>query len=90
MEMLISSAKVAVAEYIKATEPASDCISQREAQNIFGLSWFKNQLKEGNITGVRVGKSANSKIMFSKAEIIALKNAEIIRKKNIIENILKK
>ena len=101
LELLTRSAEVAVALFIKETSPQKDTISQRQAKkafeeisqskakNDFGRAWFENLLKERKITGVRVGTSKNSKIMYSRAEILAIKNAEILRKQNILQHILK-
>lgn len=71
-------AELGAANYIKKTTPGKDSMSQREAYREFGkarvMRWDKSRL----LTSVRNGTTANSKIIYSKAELMSLDKAEKI------------
>lgn len=69
-------AALGVAEYQKASAPASDLISQREAFRQFQEVRVKRWVENGLITPQRNGSAINSKRYYSRAELMAINNAE--------------
>ncbi len=69
-------AALGVATLQKHSEPASDLISQREAYRLFQEVRVKRWVKSGLITPKRNGAALNSKRYYSRAELMALNNAE--------------
>ena len=69
-------AELGAANYAKKVSPASDNLSQREAYRHFGESRVKRWKEAGIITKVRSGVSKQSKIIYSKAELISIEKSE--------------
>lgn len=87
--LLISSAELGAAMQRKYDDPKSDLITQRQAYRFFykrdtqygepfthGEAWVKKMVREKKLNPKRKGKSDNSPMMYSKAELIAVYNAE--------------
>ena len=71
-------AALGVATYQKEQAPANDLISQREAYRLFKEVRVKRWLEKGLVRTRRTGSSANSKRFYSRAELLAVSNAERI------------
>ena len=69
-------AALGVATYQKEAAPASDLISQREAYSQFQEVRVKRWVESGLITPQRNGSAKNSKRYYSRAELMAIHNAE--------------
>lgn len=69
-------AALGVATYQKDASPASDLISQREAYRQFQEVRVKRWVATGMITPQRNGAAKNSKRFYSRAELMAIDNAE--------------
>lgn len=69
-------AALGVATFQKENAPASDLISQREAYKLFQEVRVKRWVANGMISPVRNGAALNSKRHYSRAELMALNNAE--------------
>lgn len=78
-ETFADVAKVAVAEYRKEQCPADDLISQREAYEQFQEVRVKRWRDEGLITARRMSGARNSKIQYSRAELLQVDAAERAR-----------
>lgn len=87
--LLIGAAELGAAKVLEVLHPKMDLITQREAYKFFkerdtmygeefthGEAWVKKMVKEGKLHPRRKGKSDNSPLMYSKAEMIAVYNAE--------------
>lgn len=69
-------AALGVAQFQKTTAPASDLISQREAYRLFQEVRVKRWVEKGMVKAQRNGASLNSKLYYSRAELMAINNAE--------------
>lgn len=69
-------AALGVATYQKDAAPATDLISQREAYRQFQEVRVKRWVENGLITPQRNGAALNSKRYYSRAELMALNQAE--------------
>lgn len=69
-------AALGVATYQKDAAPATDLISQREAYRQFQEVRVKRWVENGLITPQRNGAALNSKRYYSRAELMAINNAE--------------
>ncbi len=69
-------AALGVATYQKEAAPANDLISQREAYRLFQEARVKRWVDSGLITPQRNGVALNSKRYYSRAELMAINNAE--------------
>lgn len=69
-------AALGVATYQKEAAPATDLISQREAYRQFQEVRVKRWVEKGLITPQRNGAAQNSKRYYSRAELMALNQAE--------------
>ena len=87
--LLMYQAELGAAAQRKYDHPSLDLITQREAffflrerdtayggKFTHGQAWVKRMTDEGKLNPQRRGKSDNSPLMYSKAEMIALWNAE--------------
>ena len=96
--LLIGPAELGAATQRKYDHPRLDLITQREAYRFLeerdtmygeefthGESWVKKMVKDGKLHPRRKGKSDNSPLMYSKAEMIALYNAEYAVKNGIFD-----
>ncbi len=72
-------AKLAVAEYRKEQCPAADLISQREAYEQFQEVRVKRWRDEGLIRAMRMSGAKNSKIQYSRTELLQVDAAERVR-----------
>ena len=75
-ELMISCAELGAATVLKTLQPKSDDLTQNEAFDKFGSGWVKECKRRGLITGKRKGPAKNSPIYYSKAELMAVRNAE--------------
>lgn len=69
-------AELGAANYAKMLFPAKDLISQREAYRQFGEACVKDWLHRGLVNKVRNGSTKNSKILYSRAELLAVEKSE--------------
>ena len=69
-------AELGAANYAKMLYPAKDLISQREAYRQFGEARVKDWICRDLITGNRNGSAENSKILYSRAELLAVEKSE--------------
>lgn len=69
-------AELGAANYAKMLYPAKDLISQREAYRQFGEARVKDWLKRGLVNKVRNGTSENSKLLYSRAELLTVEKTE--------------
>lgn len=69
-------AKLVADEVVKRIEPAKDEMTRRQVTKEFGTGWLDYQVSRNRIRGKRKGPYKNSPIIFSRAEIMALKAAE--------------
>lgn len=69
-------ASLGAANYVKITKPADDLISQREAYREFQECRVKKWVQKGLITTTRGGASIRSKVLYSRAELMAIEKAE--------------
>ncbi len=72
-------AALGVATYQKDASPAADLISQREAYRQFQEVRVKRWVNDGLITPKRNGAALNSKRFYSRAELLAIHNAERLK-----------
>lgn len=61
---------------VKRTNPIKDEITQRQARKEFGAVWLKDQEDRKRIKGRRKGAHDNSPIIYSRVELIAVREAE--------------
>lgn len=73
-------AELGAANYAKMTTPGEDILSQRQAYRQFGESRVKRWVDDGIVAKVRVGKTKQSKIIYSKAELISVEKSERLNK----------
>lgn len=96
--MMMNMAELGAAVQRKYDDPASDMITQRQAYKFLerrdkaygepfthGENWVKRMVQENKLTPMRKGKCLNSRVMYSKAEMIALYNAEYNEKYKIFD-----
>lgn len=69
--IIMEMAELGAANYAKMIAPASDNLSQREAYRMFGEARVKRWAKAGIIHKVRSGTTIRSKIIYSRAELMA-------------------
>jgi hypothetical protein len=75
-ELMISCAELGAAMALKTLQPKSDDLTKRQVFEKFGRAWLQDMERKGLIKGKRKGPAKNSPIYYSKAELMALKNAE--------------
>jgi len=75
-ELMISCAELGAANLMKTLQPKSDDLTQNEAFKKFGEAWVRGHVKTDLIRGYRKGPAKNSPIYYSKAELLAVRNAE--------------
>ena len=94
--MMMNMAELGAATLRKYDNPSQDLITQRQGYKFFherdkaygeafthGEAWVKRMVEEKKLNPRRRGKSENSPVMYSKAEMIALYNAEYAEKHDI-------
>lgn len=69
-------AELGAANYAKRIAPANDLISQREAYREFQECRVKKWVQKGLITTTRGGTSIRSKVLYSRADLLAIEKAE--------------
>lgn len=69
-------AELRAANYAKRITPAKDLISQREAYREFQECRVKKWVQKGLITTTRGGASIRSKVLYSRADLMAVEKAE--------------
>jgi hypothetical protein len=69
-------AELGAANYAKRITPAKDLISQREAYREFQECRVKKWVQKGLITTTRGGASIRSKVLYSRADLMAVEKAE--------------
>lgn len=75
-EDLLELADLFAAAVVKRTNPIKDEITQRQARKEFGAVWLKNQEERNRVKGRRKGSHENSPIVYSRLELIAVREAE--------------
>lgn len=78
-QTFVDVARLAVAEYRKEQCPADDLISQREAYERFQEARVKRWRDEGLVTARRMSGAKNSKIQYSRTELMQVDAAERMR-----------
>lgn len=78
-ETFADVAKVAVAEYRKEQCPADDMISQNEAFAQFQEVRVRRWRDEGLVRAMRMSGAKNSKIQYSRTELLQVDAAERVR-----------
>lgn len=81
--LCMEMAALGAANYVKQTTPAKDLISQREAYREFQECRVKRWVKNGIVSKTRGGSSIRSKVLYSRAELLAADKSEKI---NILIN----
>lgn len=76
--LCMEMAELGAANYAKRITPGSDLISQREAYREFQECRVKRWVKDGRASAVRGGSSIRSKILYSRAELLAIDKSERI------------
>ena len=61
---------------VKKLRPAAAEITRRQAWDEFDRTWLEDQISRNRIKGRRTGPPKNAPTMFSRAELLALKEAE--------------
>lgn len=81
--LCMEMAELGAANYAKILSPAKDLISQRNAYKDFGEARVKRWVHQGLIKTIRSGETAKSKVLYSRAELMATDKSEKI---NILIN----
>ncbi len=81
--LCMEMATLGAANYVKQTTPGKDLISQREAYREFKECRVKRWVKDGRVSATRGGSSIRSKVLYSRAELMAVDKSE---KMNILIN----
>ena len=76
--MMMDMATLGAAIYAKSEKPGKDNISQRAAYRDYGVPRIKRWVKNGMVRTVRSGSGVTSKIIYSRAELMAADKAERI------------
>lgn len=69
-----AAAEEAVKKYIISQDPTKDEMSERQAYREFGEGWVQSLVASGQVKPVRKGKCANSRKIYSRAELSELKH----------------
>lgn len=73
---ILDLAEVIAAAALRSLTPAADELTMRQAWDEFNRTWLDYQISRNRVRGRRKGPHKNSPIMFSRAELLALKEAE--------------
>ena len=76
--LCMEMAELGAAQYVKQTKPGEDLVSQREAYRLFQETRVRRWVNNGVVTGTRAGNSCNSKVLYSRAELLAADKSERI------------
>lgn len=74
--MLTAAAEAGAAKVAAMLRPAEDLLSQREAWNIYGRGTVEGWVESGLVKPQRGGTAANSKRLYSRAELQTLATAK--------------
>lgn len=74
--LMVDLSELGAANYAKIQAPGKDMISQREAFSLFQSCRVRRWEKKGLINRVRAGSAKNSKVLYSRAELMAVDRAE--------------
>ena len=74
--LCMEMASLGAANYVKMTKPANDLISQREAYREFQECRVKKWVQRGTVSTTRGGASIRSKVLYSRAELLAADKSE--------------
>lgn len=74
--MMQQMAELGAANYAKMMSPGNDSLSQREAYRMYGEARVRRWVRNGNISTQRSGDTKQSKIIYSRAELMAQERAE--------------
>lgn len=74
--LLSEAAELGAANYAKRITPGNDLISQRQAFREFLESRVRRWKREWLVKPVRMGSGKNSKILYSRSELLAADQAE--------------
>jgi hypothetical protein len=69
-------AELGAAQYARMVSPSKDSLSQRAAFHEFGEARVKGWLRRGLVSVARSGKSSNSRLIYSRAELLAIAKSE--------------
>ncbi len=81
--LCMEMAELGAANYAKKISLSNDSLSQRGAYKEFGEARVKRWIKSGLVNKVRAGNTSRSKIIYSRAELLAADKSE---KLNILIN----
>ena len=84
--LMIECAELGATMALKTLQPKSDELTKNQAYDKFGEGWVDNCIKHEFIKGKRKGPAKNSPIYFSKAELMAVRNAQKAERFGIFEN----
>lgn len=73
---ILELADVFAEAVVKRTHPVEDELTQRQARKEFGAVWLKHHEERGRVKGHRKGMHGNSPIVYSRVDLMALKEAE--------------
>lgn len=74
--LCMDSAALGVAAYVKQNRPERDAISQREAYRLFGEATVRRWVESDLVKARRDGVCKNSPKRYSRAELMAARQAE--------------
>lgn len=90
-KLLMEQAALGVAMMVREQAPVEDELSQGEAFRQFGESTVRRWVRENKIFPVRRGTTSNSRRTYSRAELMALCQAERlqfnIRENDVMKNL---
>ena len=73
---ILDLVEVIAAAAVRKLAPAEDEITMRQAWKEFDRTWLDYQISRNRVSGRRKGRHKNSPIMYSRTELLALKEAE--------------
>jgi hypothetical protein len=79
-EIIQGASELGAANYAKTQAIGNDFISQAKAYGEFGESRVKRWKKMDMVHPVRNGKTINSKIIYSRTELLSVEKAERLQK----------
>lgn len=74
--LCMDMASLGAANFLREIQPVKDLISQREAYRQFGEARVKRWKQEHRISHERNGQQRNSKLLYSRAELMAIDKSE--------------
>ena len=76
--LCMDMASLGAANFLKEIQPVKDLISQREAYRQFGETRVKRWKEQGKIVPERNGGQRTSKLLYSRAELMAIDKSEML------------